>query len=531
MPRASTKKIISNGMRKKNPSVQRSLQQSTKKARDEEGTIPPVAQGKTSAKAEDDVTLNEKTLNKLHAFRLNAAMSTRLGSECHEKSVVAMIPVLAPVIPVTSMDAVQAHKQSSYPVYERSSQPITPLPTVSMPLLANTTSDPFPLGLKSASILRAYRPHEAAQSTNSTDRNANTSYLLTGTSGCQPLREEEYTFPPPTTGTALSIILETPEEASGVVDERSSRTMSQPPSSQEIPDDLKDRQNSDEFEDPDIDIADDDLLKFVDQAVPLHDLLVRPDMRKGASGLAPPQQLPCLFPSSDVVDPTPRPGSPTIGEERTTAMANSSDWMMVDDESEVASVDLTREPVSGSISFATIPQDPAPAASSQAKCIVLDEHGARAISPIARPLFPRPVRDRSLILGVTPINALRTCFRIGEALNVGCQAVRTNRPITIELYARVETSWRDTTGSSQHFVLSDLFHDRPPFINGLYDVQKDLELWDYDSSRFLEQASCKRLCRCIGRMKREEQKWKLVVLNIWEATWEDVEYVRDIVCS
>lgn len=36
------------------------------------------------------------------------------------------------------------------------------------------------------------------------------------------------------------------------------------------------------------------------------------------------------------------------------------------------------------------------------------------------------------------------------------------------------------------------------------------------------------MCRLIARMKRDGMKWRLEVLNIWEATWEDVEYVAGI---
>ncbi|KAF1982103.1 hypothetical protein K402DRAFT_341061, partial [Aulographum hederae CBS 113979] len=153
--------------------------------------------------------------------------------------------------------------------------------------------------------------------------------------------------------------------------------------------------------------------------------------------------------------------------------------------------------------------------------------------PIVRPPFPKPVRDRSPIIGVSANLTLRTCFRTGEALNAGCQAVRLNRPVLIELYAKVDSSHRNPDDSVQHFVFSDLFHDRPPYIYGTYDSWKTTDLWSYDSGRFLDcspQGKC-RLCRCVGRMKRENNEWKFVVLNIWEATWEDIEWVKGIVCG
>jgi len=65
--------------------------------------------------------------------------------------------------------------------------------------------------------------------------------------------------------------------------------------------------------------------------------------------------------------------------------------------------------------------------------------------------------DRTSLSGVTNTSALRTCFRLGEALNTGCHAVRNNRNIVLELYARIASSWRDDKPSrKQHFVIHDL---------------------------------------------------------------------------
>jgi hypothetical protein len=102
----------------------------------------------------------------------------------------------------------------------------------------------------------------------------------------------------------------------------------------------------------------------------------------------------------------------------------------------------------------------------------------------------------------------------------------------IELYAKVLSSHRE--GVTQFFMFADLFHEaRPPFLKGTCECWKGSELWEYDCRKFL---ACegnpgeKKLCRAMGKMKREGKEWKFVVLNIWEATWEDVEYVRGIVC-
>ncbi|EON69297.1 hypothetical protein W97_08457 [Coniosporium apollinis CBS 100218] len=151
--------------------------------------------------------------------------------------------------------------------------------------------------------------------------------------------------------------------------------------------------------------------------------------------------------------------------------------------------------------------------------------------PIVRPPFPCQVQDRSPIICLSATSVLRTCFRAGEALNIGCQAVREGRTVIIELYATVRSSFREPDTVTQHFVIGDLFHDRPPYINAVYELWKGVDLWDYDSSRFLEQSDARRMCRCIGQMKRDDRKWKLLILNIWEASWEDIDYVKDIICT
>ena len=154
--------------------------------------------------------------------------------------------------------------------------------------------------------------------------------------------------------------------------------------------------------------------------------------------------------------------------------------------------------------------------------------------PFARPAFPTAVRDRSSIVGLSRSTSLRSCFRIGEALNAGCSGARHNIDIVIELYARVTYSERDSDGIKQHFQFADLFtSERPPFLNGLYTVWKGIELWDYDSKAFLGEKGIGKIARTIGRIKRDEKSksWKLMILSIWKATWDDVEYAKGIVCS
>lgn len=85
---------------------------------------------------------------------------------------------------------------------------------------------------------------------------------------------------------------------------------------------------------------------------------------------------------------------------------------------------------------------------------------------IIRGNFSPALKSNSPIPGLTPSTCLRTLFCLGEALNVGCQAVRDSQDILLEFYCRVMSSHREDT--TQHFVLADLTHDNPPFINATF---------------------------------------------------------------
>lgn len=150
-------------------------------------------------------------------------------------------------------------------------------------------------------------------------------------------------------------------------------------------------------------------------------------------------------------------------------------------------------------------------------------------NPIVRSQSRTPALDRSPVVGLTSDEIIRTCFRIGEALNSGCNAARINRSLVVELYARVVCSHRE--GSRQHFVFADLFHNHPPYLTGSYEHWKGVELWDYDCATFLGSSGRGRLCRCVARMRREGQTWSLFIMSIWEATWDDINHVHGIIAS
>lgn len=157
-----------------------------------------------------------------------------------------------------------------------------------------------------------------------------------------------------------------------------------------------------------------------------------------------------------------------------------------------------------------------------------DLDNAEARKPITRPHFPVAVRDRSPIIGLSSKTVLRTCFRIGEVINQAHQAIKSGKHITFELYARILESERGD--SKQYFTFCDLFHAKPPHLKAEYNgaLWKSVQLFNYDSKRLLRQG---RIARCVGTMKREDKQWVMNVVNIWEATWEDIKWVEGIVNS
>ena len=157
--------------------------------------------------------------------------------------------------------------------------------------------------------------------------------------------------------------------------------------------------------------------------------------------------------------------------------------------------------------------------------------GAQCISPskdrkplpFIRPSFPSAVLPRSPIAGLSPSTTIRTCFRIGEALNAACIALRNSTDAVIELYCHVKYSDREVNGYKQFFELADLFTpEKPPSLNGVYAIWKGVDLWEYDSKLLVGARGRGRMARILGRIKRgkDNQGWDMTMLNVWEATWE-----------
>lgn len=159
--------------------------------------------------------------------------------------------------------------------------------------------------------------------------------------------------------------------------------------------------------------------------------------------------------------------------------------------------------------------------------------------PFIRPPFPAPMLDRSPIQGLNSRTVLRTCFRIGEALNAATASLHSaGAPDAVmELYCRSLSSIRHPTSFKQTFQFGDLFSSASPlFLTGTYMTWRGIGLWDHDSRAFLGKDGKGKMARVVGKIKRLEKedglkRWEMVVMSIWEVDWEDVGVAKGIVLA
>ena len=162
-----------------------------------------------------------------------------------------------------------------------------------------------------------------------------------------------------------------------------------------------------------------------------------------------------------------------------------------------------------------------------------DSHEYKPLQPFARPEFPTLIRDRSPITGVSAQTFLRVCFRIGEMFREGARCEALKQDAVIELFARVTFSSREPGTTKQHFQFADLWHDRPPFPNGILINYKMSGLVESESKAFLG-ADEGTLARCLGRLKRDSKSatgWMLHILNIRLTDWEEIRCTKRIVSA
>ena len=156
----------------------------------------------------------------------------------------------------------------------------------------------------------------------------------------------------------------------------------------------------------------------------------------------------------------------------------------------------------------------------------------RHLKPFINPAVPSAVGERSPIAGVSSHPRVVTHFRLGQALN---DAAMRNKELRasdaiVELYARVLKSRRE--GSRQSFELADLFHyTRAPYLSADWVGWKGLPYFELDGAAFLEEGASEKICRAIGRIEKNSGNgWRMCVLSIWEASWDDIDAVKGVVC-
>ena len=99
--------------------------------------------------------------------------------------------------------------------------------------------------------------------------------------------------------------------------------------------------------------------------------------------------------------------------------------------------------------------------------------------------------------------------------------------------ARVAFSERIDT--KQNFQFLDLFHDRPPFLTGVFEYWRRCQLWDYDSAVFLGEEGKGKVARVVGRLGRRETAgmggagWYVQILAVMESGWEKIATAREVV--
>jgi len=84
-------------------------------------------------------------------------------------------------------------------------------------------------------------------------------------------------------------------------------------------------------------------------------------------------------------------------------------------------------------------------------------------------------------------------------------------------------------GTRQKFQFCDIFSVGPPFLSGEYVVPKACGPWNTDSRLFMGAA----MVRVVGRVNKRSNTRELIlkIENIREVDWDDVDWVRAIVCG
>lgn len=159
---------------------------------------------------------------------------------------------------------------------------------------------------------------------------------------------------------------------------------------------------------------------------------------------------------------------------------------------------------------------------------------------------PLVINNNSPIIGISSNNCLRTCFHIQEVINEAERFMRLNTAPVIELFARTVYSYREPRTTRQKFNFSDLWHAKPPFLDGILLNFKATKMIEKESRLFTETYSKPYLARILATPKRvivedimsqdttsTASSWSLHIISIRKTDFEEINSTRRILktCS
>lgn len=189
-----------------------------------------------------------------------------------------------------------------------------------------------------------------------------------------------------------------------------------------------------------------------------------------------------------------------------------------------------------------------------------DEEGN--LNPFVRPAFLPMVPEEPLVPGISAKLSIKTCFRVGEALKVGRMIANGNftGDVLVELYgisapilmiiyvwrshiclretiyitARVGFSERIDLRQNLQFI--DIFHEKPPFLNGFYELGIKYRTWEETMAVFLGESGKGKMIRVVGSMQQKigiegATTFIIKISSISETDWDSVDLTRGIICG
>ncbi|KAK8097927.1 uncharacterized protein PG998_013413 [Apiospora kogelbergensis] len=170
------------------------------------------------------------------------------------------------------------------------------------------------------------------------------------------------------------------------------------------------------------------------------------------------------------------------------------------------------------------PEDIVTACKQQSLC-TRDESASRPLDSSVRPQFHEVAYDRSVLPGVSPETALRTCFCNEDLLIQAAYYYSHSQEVVFALYAKVKYSKRESLVKKQYFLLVDLYEDQKPHLLGALSGWRPGDSRDPQGQALLE-ADSGMMCRCMCKAKRSWKNTTGWILDILDISVADLEQIR-----